>query len=151
MFMTGLDLCYDVMRSESSVAASLKHKGMKDTKYRDWCFSDNHLRHIFKVVVSFLQRPGSVKGFPHAGVFAEERFAVVLDPVYHLDEAKHTGHWNLHRGLKLIPAAASFFFFLQVSMTKRLRAHELKIKDETGMICRGNLGQCSVDDEDFLQ
>lgn len=56
------------------------------------------------------------------------------------------GHENLHRGLKLIPAAA------QVSVTKRLRAHELKIRgDETGMICRGNLGQRSVDDEDLLQ
>lgn len=50
-----------------------------------------HLSDIFKVVVPFLQGPGSVKGFPHAGVFAEERFAVVLDPVYHLDETKRAG------------------------------------------------------------
>lgn len=53
-----------------------------------------HLSDIFKVVVSFLEGPGSVKGFPHAGVFAEEGFAVVLDPVYHLRETKQAGHRN---------------------------------------------------------
>lgn len=87
--------------------------------------------------MSLLQGPGSVQGLAHAGVFAEEGFAVVLDPVDHLDAAKrHRSLKNLHRRLKLIlltPAAAAFFFFsfffIQVSVTKRLRAHELKIRE----------------------
>lgn len=50
----------------------------------------------------FLEGPGPVKGFPHAGVLAEERFAVVLDPVYHLREAKQAGHQNGLRGRRRV-------------------------------------------------
>lgn len=79
--------------------------------------SDAHLSHIFEVVVSLLQGPGSVQGLAHAGVLAEEGLAVVLDPVYHLDESKKRSARlkNLHRRLKLIlliPAACIFFIYL---------------------------------------
>lgn len=47
-----------------------------------------YLSYVFKVVVSLLQGSGSVKGFPHAGVFAEEGLAVVLDPVHHLNDTE---------------------------------------------------------------
>lgn len=87
------DFSYDVVRRKTDKnlhrgSSPLSTKARKDAKSRDWCFSSTHLSHIFKVVVSFLQGPGSVEGFPHPRVFAEERFTVVLDPVYHLDEAQ---------------------------------------------------------------
>lgn len=44
-----------------------------------------HLSDVLEVVVAFLQGPGSVEGLAHAGVFAEESLAVVLDPVHHLE------------------------------------------------------------------
>lgn len=59
-----------------------------------------------------------MEGFPHAGVLAEERFAVVLDPVDHLRETKQAGHQNGLRGRRCV-------FVLQVSVPKHLRAHEL--------------------------
>lgn len=53
---------------------------------------ETHLSYVFKVVVSFLQGSGSVKGFPDSGVFAEESLAVVFYPVHHLDEREHKDH-----------------------------------------------------------
>lgn len=51
---------------------------------------ETHLSDVFEVVVSLLQRSGSVEGFPDAGVFAEERLAVVFYPVHHLKERERT-------------------------------------------------------------
>ena len=48
-----------------------------------------HLSYVLKVVVSLLQGSGSVEGLPHTRVFAEERLAVVLYPVHHLQEREH--------------------------------------------------------------
>lgn len=86
MLMTGLE------SSDKNLHRGEVQRHEKTQNPVSWCLADTHLSHIFKVVVSFLQGPSSVKGFPHAGVFAEERFTVVLDPVYHLDEAKRSGH-----------------------------------------------------------
>lgn len=120
----------------------------KDPKFCDWCLSDTHLSHIFEVVVSFLQGPGSVQGLAHAGVFAEEGFAVVLDPVYHLDKAK------THRSLLIWTDdwSSSFLFFFTGQRYKTSQGSWIKNKgDETSMICRGNLGQRSADDEDLVR
>lgn len=54
-----------------------------------------NLSYVFKVVVSFLQGSGSVKGFPNTSVFAEESFAVVFYPVHHL-ERERTQRSPLH-------------------------------------------------------
>lgn len=51
-----------------------------------------HLSYVFKVIMSFLQGSGSVKGFPNTSVFAEESLSMVFYPVHHLDERGHSHH-----------------------------------------------------------
>lgn len=101
-----------------SICSFMNERTEKFSKFGDWLLCETHLSDIFEVVVSFLQGPGSVKGLPHARVLAEERLAVVLDPVYHLEGRKPQALVKCAEDQSSSPPLHPLFFFYRSTLQK---------------------------------